>query len=119
MYKLLAVFALIAVVSTQYSPLPYKGHHEEEYGPAKYEFVYVVEDPHTGDFHSQQEQRDGDHVQGQYSLHEADGTVRIVKYSDDGHGFNAVVEKQGHPSEASVTYKKTVVAPAPYNYYHH
>ncbi|XP_050309538.1 cuticle protein-like [Anthonomus grandis grandis] len=93
--------------------------HREEYAPAQYEFAYNIEDTHTGDFHSQQEHRDGDHVVGQYSLHEADGTVRIVKYSDDGHGFNAEVERQGHPTEAPVAYKKIVAAaPAP-AYYHH
>ncbi|XP_050309537.1 cuticle protein 8-like [Anthonomus grandis grandis] len=93
--------------------------HKEEYAPAQYEFAYNIEDAHTGDFHSQQEHRDGDHVVGQYALHEADGTVRIVKYSDDGHGFNAVVERQGHPTEAPVAYKKIVAAaPAP-AYYHH
>lgn len=77
---------------------------KEEYGPAQYEFAYVVEDTHTGDFHSQQEHRDGDNVVGQYSLHEADGTVRVVKYSDDGHGFNAVVERQGSPAVPAAKY---------------
>ncbi|CAG9858808.1 unnamed protein product [Phyllotreta striolata] len=64
----------------------------------KYEFSYGVEDHHTGDIHSHKETRDGDHTQGEYSLHEPDGTVRTVKYSVDKHsGFNAVVEKSGHP----------------------
>ncbi|KAG5872616.1 hypothetical protein JTB14_017132 [Gonioctena quinquepunctata] len=37
---------------------------------------------------------------GEYSLHEADGTVRLVKYTVDKHtGFNAVGEKTGHPQE--------------------
>ncbi|ENN79055.1 hypothetical protein YQE_04476, partial [Dendroctonus ponderosae] len=83
---------------------------KEEYGPAQYEFAYVVEDSHTGDFHSQQEHRDGDKVVGQYSLHEADGTVRVVKYSDEGHGFNAVVEKQGTPAVAPAYNKLVPVA---------
>uniref|UniRef100_A0AAR5PK00 Cuticle protein n=1 Tax=Dendroctonus ponderosae TaxID=77166 RepID=A0AAR5PK00_DENPD len=91
-------------------------YEKEEYGPAQYEFAYTIADPHTGDFHSQEEKREGDHVVGQYSLHEADGTVRIVKYSDEGHGFNAVVERQGHPTEAPV-YKKVVVAAAPKYHY--
>ncbi|CAG9771833.1 unnamed protein product [Ceutorhynchus assimilis] len=100
---------------TKYVAAP--AYKEEEQGPAQYEFAYVIEDPHTGDFHSQQEHRDEHNVQGQYSLHEADGTVRIVKYSDDGHGFNAVVEKQGEPTPAPVAYKN-LVAPQ-YNQYHH
>lgn len=100
-------------VVTKLAPA-YPQHYEQEYpaGPAKYEFAYSIADPHTGDYHSQEEKRDGDHVVGQYSLHEADGTVRIVRYSDEGHGFNAVVERQGHPTEAPVAYKKLVaVAP--------
>lgn len=70
----------------------YTSEKEENYGPAKYEFAYIIQDPHTGDYHSQEEKRDGDHVVGQYSLHEPDGSIRVVKYSDDGHGFNALVE---------------------------
>ncbi|KAF7277153.1 hypothetical protein GWI33_009395 [Rhynchophorus ferrugineus] len=75
-------------------------YQEESYEPIPYEFNYGIQDPHTGDFHSQEEKSDGHHVVGQYSLHEADGTIRIVKYSDDGHGFNAVVERQGEPTPA-------------------
>lgn len=39
--------------------------------------------------------------QGQYSLVEPDGTKRIVEYSDDGYGFNAVVKKDGYASPAA------------------
>ncbi|CAG9771840.1 unnamed protein product [Ceutorhynchus assimilis] len=117
MFKIFAIACLV-VASCAVQNNHYEPHHEEQHGPAKYEFAYGIQDPHTGDFHSQQEHRDGDHVQGQYSLHEADGTVRIVKYSDDGHGFNAVVEKEGHPTEAPV-YKKIVAAAPEYHQYHH
>lgn len=49
-------------------------------------------DGHSGDNKSQHESRDGDAVHGEYSLVEADGSVRNVKYSaDDKNGFNAVV----------------------------
>ncbi|KAF7264355.1 hypothetical protein GWI33_023395 [Rhynchophorus ferrugineus] len=89
-------------------------YKEESYEPIPYEFNYGIQDPHTGDFHSQEEKSDGHHVVGQYSLHEADGTVRIVKYSDDGHGFNAVVEKQGEPTPAPAIYKKVVAVAAPH-----
>ncbi|XP_066255162.1 cuticle protein 19-like [Euwallacea similis] len=109
------VVAKVPVVP-KYVPSVYS-EHKEEYAPAQYEFAYVIEDSHTGDYHSQQEHRDGDHVVGQYSLHEADGTVRLVKYSDDGHGFNAVVERQGHPTEAPVAYKKLVAVPAVSRHY--
>ncbi|XP_061710164.1 histidine-rich glycoprotein-like [Cydia pomonella] len=73
-----------------------EGHHDY-YAHPKYEFEYKVEDPHTGDKKSQHESRDGDVVKGYYSLHEADGTVRIVHYTADKHsGFNAVVTHEGH-----------------------
>ncbi|XP_053602884.1 uncharacterized protein LOC128670892 [Plodia interpunctella] len=67
-------------------------HFEEAYTHPKYEFSYSVADPHTGDNKSQHEVRDGDVVHGEYSLLEADGSVRTVQYSADDHsGFNAVV----------------------------
>ncbi|RVE52443.1 hypothetical protein evm_002837 [Chilo suppressalis] len=74
-------------------------HHEHEdyYAHPKYAYEYSVQDPHTGDHKSQHETRDGDVVKGFYSLHEADGTVRIVEYEVDKHsGFNAVVRREGH-----------------------
>lgn len=75
----------------------YDNHHEE-YAHPKYEFSYAVEDKHTGDIKSQHETRDGDKVVGEYSFHEADGTIRTVKYTADKHsGFNAVVTRSGKP----------------------
>ncbi|CAH1644460.1 unnamed protein product [Spodoptera littoralis] len=63
----------------------------------KYEYEYKVEDPHTGDKKYQHEYRDGDVVKGVYSLHEADGSIRTVKYtSDKKTGFNAEVLHKGH-----------------------
>ncbi|XP_060529103.1 cuticle protein 7-like [Cylas formicarius] len=106
------VAKVVAPITKVTAPAPHYASapaYKEEYAPAQYEFAYGIQDAHTGDFHSQQEQRDGDHVVGQYSLHEADGTVRVVKYSDDGHGFNAIVERSGSPTEAPVAYKKLVV----------
>lgn len=102
----LAVIPKLAQTPSYYSvaapKLPVIAKPEENYGPAKYEFAYIIQDPHTGDYHSQEEKRDGDHVVGQYSLHEPDGSIRIVKYSDDGHGFNALVERQGSSEARSV-----------------
>lgn len=61
-----------------------------------------------GDSKNQQETRNGDVVQGSYSLVEPDGTRRIVEYTADPHnGFNAVVHKE--PLGGVV---KTVAAPA-------
>ncbi|CAH0700083.1 unnamed protein product [Spodoptera exigua] len=71
--------------------------HVEYYSHPKYEFAYKVEDPHTGDKKYQHEARDGDIVKGVYSLHEPDGTVRIVEYhADKKTGFHANVKHEGH-----------------------
>ena len=77
-------------------------HHDYYHHPS-YKFEYGVKDSKTGDHHSQWEHRDGDVVKGEYSLDEADGTKRLVKYTSDKHsGFNAVVEKIGHAHHPQV-----------------
>ncbi|XP_050307183.1 cuticle protein 19-like [Anthonomus grandis grandis] len=78
----------------------------------KYEFKYGVADGHTGDQKTQSEVRDGDVVKGQYSLVEADGTVRTVTYTADDHtGFNAVVTRSGHASHPVAVAPKVIAAP--------
>lgn len=83
----------------------YHGHDEshDDFSKDKwhhypsYKFEYGVKDPHTHDHHSQWEHRDGDTVHGEYTLDEADGTKRVVKYhADKLTGFHAHVEKIGH-----------------------
>ncbi|KAJ9587752.1 hypothetical protein L9F63_018824, partial [Diploptera punctata] len=71
-------------------------HPNPEYDPhPQYSFGYSVDDPLTGDSKAQQETRDGDVVQGSYSLLEPDGTRRTVAYAADPiSGFNAVVSKE-------------------------
>ncbi|CAH0677805.1 unnamed protein product [Spodoptera exigua] len=74
----------------------------------QYSFAYDVQDGLTGDSKSQHESRDGDVVQGSYSVVDPDGTKRTVDYTADPHnGFNAVVRKEalGHVAK--------VVAAAP------
>jgi len=72
-----------AVVATRVEP--YDPH-------PRYDFGYSVSDQITGDHKSQYEARDGDVVQGQYSLVEPDGHVRTVQYTSDRvNGFNAQV----------------------------
>nr|CAD7268519.1 unnamed protein product [Timema shepardi] len=68
-----------------------------DYDPnPQYSFSYSVADALTGDNKNQQETRNGDHVQGSYSLVEPDGSTRTVHYTADPvNGFNAVVEKSG------------------------
>lgn len=74
----------------------------------RYSFAYDVQDALSGDVKSQQETRDGDQVQGQYSLNDADGYRRIVDYKADGEsGFSAVVRRE--PLNAVVP----VAAPRP------
>ncbi|XP_075984598.1 larval cuticle protein A3A-like [Anticarsia gemmatalis] len=68
----------------------------EEYDAhPQYSFAYDVQDGLTGDSKSQHESRDGDVVQGSYSVVDPDGTKRTVEYTADPHnGFNAVVHKE-------------------------
>lgn len=81
--------------------LGWGGKRVDYYSPPKYEFDYGVSDGHTGDNKQQAEIRRGDVVEGEYSLKEPDGTVRIVRYeADDKNGFNAKVIRLGkatHP----------------------
>lgn len=77
-------------------------HQLEEHSPAQYDFSYSVNDPHTGDIKEQHESRQGDNVQGQYSLVEPDGQRRTVQYTADAvNGFNAVVLRDGVSQHAT------------------
>ncbi|XP_026751408.1 cuticle protein 19-like [Galleria mellonella] len=109
-YQVIVLAAVCAGVSAGY--IGYSGYggyagydgdnggydgHADYYSHPKYAFDYSVKDPHTGDFKSQWETRDGDVVKGSYSVAEPDGTTRIVEYTADKHnGFNAVVKRIGH-----------------------
>ncbi|KAE8751105.1 Cuticle Protein CPR RR-2 4 [Frankliniella occidentalis] len=86
-------------VDTDYDPNP------------SYSYSYDIQDALTGDSKGQQETRQGDVVQGSYSVVDPDGTRRTVEYTADPvNGFNAVVHKQ--PLQAAVV--KTVAAPVAY-----
>ncbi|XP_038207411.1 larval cuticle protein A2B-like [Zerene cesonia] len=79
----------------------------------QYRFGYNVADSLTGDYKSQQEQRDGDLVQGSYSLVDPDGTRRTVDYSADSvNGFNAVVRKEPLVAAAPAVVAEPAVVPA-------
>ncbi|XP_034253329.1 cuticle protein 21-like [Thrips palmi] len=83
------------VVDTDYDPNP------------SYNYAYDIQDSLTGDAKSQQESRQGDVVQGSYSLVEPDGSRRTVEYTADPvNGFNAVVHK-----DAPAVAVKAVAAP--------
>ncbi|KAF5307759.1 hypothetical protein FQR65_LT06630 [Abscondita terminalis] len=89
-------------------------HHHHDHGHPKYTFKYGVSDDHTHDHHNQHESRDGDVVHGEYSLHEPDGTIRIVKYTaDHKNGFNAEVIKKGHAKHPETHVKH------PFAVFHH
>lgn len=76
----------------------------------QYSFSYDVQDALTGDSKAQYETRNGDIVQGSYSLIEADGTRRIVDYTADPvNGFNAVVSRE--PALAAIASPVVPVAP--------
>lgn len=68
----------------------------DDYDPnPQYSYAYDIQDGLTGDSKSQQENRNGDVVQGSYSLTDPDGTRRTVDYvADPVNGFNAVVRKE-------------------------
>nr|XP_014271361.1 larval cuticle protein A2B-like [Halyomorpha halys] len=79
-----------------------------------YDFSYSVNDAVTGDSKSQSESRQGDVVQGSYSLVEADGTRRVVDYTADPvNGFNAAVRKEGAVAAAPLATSVPVAAAAP------
>ncbi|XP_058838731.1 cuticle protein 19-like [Topomyia yanbarensis] len=88
MFKIIALVVCLAIAVSAYDD-----HHSHP----KYKYEYGVKDSHTHDHKSQWEQRDGDHVKGQYTLDEADGTHRVVDYSSDHHtGFQPHVQRNGH-----------------------
>ncbi|XP_015590772.1 larval cuticle protein A3A [Cephus cinctus] len=78
----------------------------------QYSFAYDVQDALTGDSKAQYESRNGDVVQGSYSLIEADGTRRIVDYTADPvNGFNAVVSREPAVAVAAAPVVARAVAP--------
>ncbi|KAG5883895.1 hypothetical protein JTB14_007783 [Gonioctena quinquepunctata] len=84
-----------SIVSDDYDPNP------------QYSYGYDVQDALTGDSKSQTESRNGDVVQGSYSLTDADGFRRTVDYTADPlHGFNAIVRRE------PLVAKTVVAAPA-------
>ncbi|GJQ81558.1 hypothetical protein Trydic_g4917 [Trypoxylus dichotomus] len=87
----------------------------EEYDAhPQYSFGYDIQDGLTGDNKQQHETRDGDVVQGSYSLVDPDGTRRVVQYQADPiNGFNAVVSKEplGAPIVAKAVAPLTYAAP--------
>ncbi|KAJ8711736.1 hypothetical protein PYW08_008690 [Mythimna loreyi] len=111
-----------AVYTAQAAPVAYAAAPltkvvEDYNAHPQYNFAYDVQDGLTGDSKSQHETRDGDVVQGSYSVVDPDGTRRTVDYTADPHnGFNAVVRKEalGHVAKVVAPVAK-VVAPVAYH----
>ncbi|KAG8233672.1 hypothetical protein J437_LFUL013718, partial [Ladona fulva] len=93
-------------VDTDYDPNP------------QYSYSYDIQDALTGDSKGQSETRNGDVVQGSYSLIEPDGTRRTVDYTADPvNGFNAVVHREAAVVKAAVAapvVRAAVAAPVAY-----
>ncbi|XP_073846646.1 cuticular protein 56F [Musca autumnalis] len=60
---------------------------EENYGPAKYEFKYDVQDYESGNDFGHMEARDGDFTTGRYYVLLPDGRKQIVEYEADQNGY--------------------------------
>ncbi|XP_053686586.1 uncharacterized protein LOC128736131 [Sabethes cyaneus] len=73
---LLVVSLLVAITAAIDNP-----HHAAS--KYQYQYQYGVNDGQTGDHKSHWEHRDGDHVEGQYTVADADGTHRVVQYKAD------------------------------------
>lgn len=77
-----------------YKRVPGYDYQEQVTAYPKYNFGYEISEPHTGDFKSQQETRDGDKVEGFYTLLDADGYIRTVHYTSSKEtGFLAQVTR--------------------------
>ncbi|KAG5682523.1 hypothetical protein PVAND_011871 [Polypedilum vanderplanki] len=102
-----------AIVTKVAQPVVAKVSHEDYDPNPQYSFNYAIEDSLTGDSKSQQETRNGDVVEGHYSLVDPDGVKRTVHYTADPvHGFNAQVQREPlvHKAVVSQPIVKTVVA---------
>ncbi|KAM0732380.1 Larval cuticle protein A2B [Formica fusca] len=79
----------------------------------RYSFGYSVADGLTGDNKAQEETRNGDVVEGSYSLIEPDGARRLVSYAADPiNGFNAVVQRDPSITASAAAAVHPVVAPS-------
>ncbi len=68
-----------------------------------YQFGYSVADTKTGDAKERQEVRDGDRVEGFYTVADADGRLRRVTYTADSvNGFQATVTYDGEAGPPAI-----------------
>ncbi|XP_063980674.1 cuticle protein 21-like [Diachasmimorpha longicaudata] len=116
-YKFIVILAVVGLVRSALVPvapavapaIAVSAKLEDFDAAPQYSFAYDVQDALTGDSKAQYETRNGDVVQGSYSLIEADGTRRIVDYTADPiNGFNAVVSRE--PALAAIAAPAVPVA---------
>ncbi|XP_055918910.1 pro-resilin [Eupeodes corollae] len=67
------------------------GNDEENYGPAKYEFKYDVQDYESGNDFGHMESRDGDRTVGRYYVLLPDGRKQVVDYEADQNGYRPTI----------------------------
>ncbi|XP_068152819.1 pupal cuticle protein Edg-84A [Drosophila tropicalis] len=107
---MIILVAFLAYTRAGLLPVKSVGSEDTFDAHPRYSFGYDVQDAETGDVKSQTEQRDGDVVQGQYSLNDADGYRRVVEYTANAEqGFQAVVRRE--PISGSAPIIPKVVAP--------
>jgi len=110
-------YAAAPVAKAIAAPVVAKAVAAEPFDPhPQYNYGYSVSDGLTGDSKTATETRDGDVVQGQYSLVEPDGAIRTVTYTADPvNGFNAVVDRSAPAVvKAAVAPVAKVAAPVAY-----
>nr|XP_018910317.1 PREDICTED: extensin-2-like [Bemisia tabaci] len=79
-------------------------HNDRDHnGPSTYEFGYDLEDRKTFNIqHRKEERHPNGTVTGSYGLLEPDGSIRMVHYIADEHGYRALVEKADNNSTKSI-----------------
>ncbi|XP_047511334.1 larval cuticle protein A2B-like [Pieris napi] len=121
-YQAAPVYHAAPVAKYAVAPVAKVAVEEYDHHP-QYSFAYDVQDGLTGDSKTQHESRDGDVVQGSYSVVDPDGHKRTVDYTADPHnGFNAVVRREPIGVKVVAPVVAKVAAPVAYSspaYYHH
>ncbi|KAL1517059.1 hypothetical protein ABEB36_000873 [Hypothenemus hampei] len=95
-------------------PLKQRGEDEEEddqegdYDPnPSYQFGFDVKDDQFTNYQTRKEERDGKKITGSYSVVDADGYIRTVKYTaDPKEGFKAEVSRE--PTDIKIKIPKPV-----------
>lgn len=100
----------------KYIEKPQYEKHMDYDEPAQYEYGYTVHDDQSGDYKMHTEKRDGDTVRGRYEVLDPDGFKRIVEYTADGGGFNAVVHREPTDVKVPVKVVQKVYEPQPVKY---